>query len=59
MQISTTPWVCGLRLACLARRAFWIQRPPDALALADMALIMAAEVFLALPLLRSPSTPTT
>ncbi len=38
---------------------FWFQRPPDALALAGMGLIMASGVFLALRPLRSPSTPTT
>ncbi|WP_191576987.1 MULTISPECIES: DMT family transporter [Achromobacter] len=45
-------------LLALGFSTFWFQRPPDALALAGMGLIMAAGVFLALRPLRSPSTPT-
>lgn len=36
---------------------FWFQRPPDALALSGMGLIMASGIFLALRPLRSRSTP--
>lgn len=46
-------------LLALGFSTFWFQRPPDALALAGMGLIMAAGVFLALRPVRTPSTPTT
>jgi len=44
-------------LLALGFSTFWFQRPPDALALAGMGLIMAAGVFLALRPVRTPSTP--
>lgn len=44
-------------LLALGFSTFWFQRPPDALALAGMGLIMAAGVFLALRQVRTPSTP--
>ncbi len=44
-------------LLALGFSTFWFQRPPDALALAGMGLIMAAGVFLALRPVRKPSTP--
>lgn len=45
-------------LLALGFSTFWFQRPPDALALAGMGLIMAAGIFLALRPVRTPSTPT-
>ncbi|WP_418910181.1 DMT family transporter [Achromobacter mucicolens] len=44
-------------LLALGFSTFWFQRPPDALALAGMGLIIAAGVFLALRPVRTPSTP--
>ncbi|MDH0094230.1 DMT family transporter [Achromobacter mucicolens] len=44
-------------LLALGFSTFWFQRPPDALALTGMGLIMAAGVFLALRPVRTPSTP--
>ncbi|KXJ63194.1 hypothetical protein AXY46_02735 [Achromobacter xylosoxidans] len=44
-------------LLALGFSTFWFQRPPDALALAGMGLIMAAGVFLALRPVRTASTP--
>ncbi|UDG77451.1 DMT family transporter [Achromobacter sp. 77] len=44
-------------LLALGFSTFWFQRPPDALALAGMGLIIAAGVFLALRPVRKPSAP--
>lgn len=44
-------------LLALGFSTFWFQRPPDALALAGMGLIIAAGVFLALRPVRTASTP--
>ncbi|MDH1181751.1 DMT family transporter [Achromobacter mucicolens] len=44
-------------LLALGFSTFWFQRPPDALALAGMGLIIAAGVFLALRPVRTPSAP--
>lgn len=44
-------------LLALGFSTFWFQRPPDALALAGMGLIMASGVFLALRPVRRPSAP--